>query len=572
MIKNIIKGGWMMLVLALASVSCSDTWDEHYATETHGDGTMWEAIASNPELSNFKAVLEACNYKNALDGNQMVTVFAPVNSCFTTEMANQLIEQYKNQKAQNIKDERNQTVKEFIRNHIALYNYSVASSTNDTIVMMNGKYMNLSASHFGKGKFIEQNKQTSNGILFTVSQVSEYAPNIYEYLRRDADLDSVANYIYQFSYDYFSAEQSVAGPIVDGKTTYLDSVSYLRNYFMTNASYGLFAKLDNEDSTYWFVAPTNEVWSELLPTFLNYYQYDDSVKIRDSLMYNNPRRAILRGTTFSMNENPEKSRQDSMLSTLGYTFEDRYYAWGDYALKYYQFDRPFDEGGIFDQTEDMICSNGIVKKTTKWNIDPTCTILKKITMEAESGYALDSVYKAVNSTNDPVSRSVATENPFYNLVSRHQYVQISPATTGNYKALYKVSNVLSNVPYDVYVVCVPPGAADTANISNPLKTEFEAYVFCNNEKGIQNYINAAGKMTKVTASNLKTPSSTYRVKCAPDPTKVDSVLLGTYTFPTCSYGLDKAQVKVLLYEKKISDDQHTRNLLLDCIVLKPHVD
>ena len=59
-----IKTYNMVLGLALATltfVACSDTWDDHYenlgdsSTGMH-DGTLWQAISSDPDLSNFARV------------------------------------------------------------------------------------------------------------------------------------------------------------------------------------------------------------------------------------------------------------------------------------------------------------------------------------------------------------------------------------------------------------------------------------------------------------------------------------------------------------------------------------
>lgn len=530
--------------------SCSDTWDDHYRTEVLGDGTLWQAMVNDSELSNFQAVLKACGYEPVLDGSQVFTVFAPVNSSFTEEMRDSVISLYNAEKAAGVKELRNRAVKEFIMNHVALYNYSVSSLTNDSIVMMNGKYVLLTDKTFEGGTLLNKNVITSNGVLFEVSDLAAYQPNIYEYLNRDADLDSLRNYIYSYSLDVFQASKSVPGEIVNGKTQYLDSVTEFENELLSDM---MEADLNDEDSIYWLLAPTNEVWSTLLNEYQTYYQYDAKVATRDSLMFNYPRRAIVEGTTFSVIANSKYDVNDSILSTRAYPYDLRRYAWGSSDLKYYQFDRPFADGGIFDGTTDFACSNGVVKKTDTWNVDKTNTFMKAIVMEGASSKTFDSVY-SVN-TRDPKYEYVPAGNPYYNKVYNNSYVVIAPTSTSNFQVLFDVRNVLSNVPYDVYVVALPLTVQDT--LATPLPTDFRVTV---------KYHDETGKEVSFAATKAFTP----------DHTRIDTVHVGTYTFPTCSYGLSDAQVKMLVEGRtsasKVRQGTATKTLLMDCIIFKPKVD
>ena len=245
------------VAVALSIVACTDNWDEHYNMGSPYDGNLWEAVSSNPNLTNFARVIEACGYDSSLVSSQMFTVFAPTNDYFTAEDANALISAYNEQKAKHVKDNDNMTIKEFVQNHIALYNYSVSSLSNDSIVMMNGKYLPLTSSFIG-GSQMSSSKTVGNGILYTVDGRLQYSPNVFEYLEKDADLDSVARFLYSFNKYEFLPALSVPGDIVDGKTQYLDSVTTLTNEIFVE----LEARLSSEDSTYWMVVPTNDVWCQ----------------------------------------------------------------------------------------------------------------------------------------------------------------------------------------------------------------------------------------------------------------------------------------------------------------------
>lgn len=122
-------------------------------------------------------------------------------------------------------------------------------------------------------------------MLYTLSKPASYVPNIFEGLKKVAGLDSVANFLYAYNVYKFDPSKSVAGDIVDGKTIYLDSVSTLNNEMLDNLGY-----LDAEDSTYWMLAPTNEVWNRLVPKYEKYFHFSNGVfsgdpHLRDSLTW-----------------------------------------------------------------------------------------------------------------------------------------------------------------------------------------------------------------------------------------------------------------------------------------------
>ena len=118
--------------------SCTDTWDEHYQTGVMGEGTLWESIKNNQQLSNFARVIEATGYNQSLSSSQVFTVFAPTNDRLSAAEADQLIADYKEQ-AKTVLQANNTVLKEFIYNHMALYNHSFSDLRVDTLVLMNGK-------------------------------------------------------------------------------------------------------------------------------------------------------------------------------------------------------------------------------------------------------------------------------------------------------------------------------------------------------------------------------------------------------------------------------------------------
>lgn len=544
------------VAVALGIMGCTDTWDDHYKTTATFDGNLWEAVNTNPDLSNFASVLKACGYDSSLVSSQMYTVFAPVNASFSADDASALIASYNDQKASGIKKKDNTVIKEFIQNHIALYNYSVSSLSDDSIVMMNGKYLPLTASTVG-GQSMRLGSTVGNGILYTLDNKMDYSPNVFEYLKKDADLDSVAAFLYDYNKYEFMPSLSVPGDIIDGKTHYLDSVEVLENKAFAEIN----AYLTTEDSTYWLVAPTNEIWNTMVPEYEQYFVYDKSVNKGDSLQRANARMALLKGSTFSRTLNPDASVIDSAMSTMSVRYEWRKLYYGTFDARYYQYDKPYETGGVFSNVEKIACSNGIVMKPQAWNIDKRQTFYQTIIAEAETSARLDSVKQLT--TSAPAFINVQSSNPFYNKISGNMFAQFSPArgASQNIMMVFNVPDVLSNIGYDIYLITVPALAADTlASATERLATKFRARLAYNNEFGKQP---AADKDYVTLKSTLSTT-----------PDQVDTLLLAEdVKIPYCSWGTTP-QVKLILDTRvsnsEVRDGKFNRILNIDCIIFKPH--
>lgn len=534
------------IMAALCCASCSDTWDDHYSTSSDGviNATLWEAINNNPDLSNFAKVAQACGYDKMLNGSQTFTVFAPTNNSLSAEQADSLINVYNEQVASGVKSTENSVIKQFLQNHIALYKQSVSTLTSDSLVMMNGKYQILNTNSVGGENFETKNVLYNNGILYTIGGKIAYSPNIYEYLAMDNELDSVYNFIKSFGKYEFDASQSVPGNIVDGKTQYLDSVMNYRNSFFDQLGY-----LNSEDSTYWFVAPTNAEWKRLVEEYTPYFNYDTKVDHRDSLQYVNTRIAILKASIFSRTNNPDAAFRDSALSTSA--FSERYYTYYPNEKRYNRFYRPFDAGGIFEGTKQVDLSNGRLLKASDFRINKYDTFLQEYITEAESTFSLDTLDNAI----DPITvRNVSTSNPFYGKISGNSFVEIVPKAIGVQPTVtYKVSDVLSNVGYDIYVVFVPALAYDTlATAEQRLPVKFRTRV------GYQ-----ASGVTK-----WERPTSGTTKADVVDTVKIKS----NYKFKTTALGLSEEQAKINIYTDvpSSSTSVYQTTMRIDCIIIKPH--
>lgn len=587
-IKQIVLAGLAGCAISAATTACTDTWDDHYEAVAEGvnSGSLWQAIKSNPDLSNFASVIEACGYDKSLASSQVFTVFAPTNASFSQAEADELIRQYNSEKGK-VSEEDNTVIKEFLQNHIALYNYSVSKSSSDSIVLMNGKYAVLSTGQINGTPMLTTNALYENGVLFTVGDQVPYFPNLFEYLRKDADFDSLRNFLYcgdtlnsdrsypLFYYKEFLPSRSVPGGIENGKTIYLDSV-----FAQNNKLFGynfLDAQLFSEDSTYWMVAPTNQVWQSLIEDYSKCFNYDDNVEDRDSLAYTNTRLAIVQGTIFSKTFNPQLGTAvvpDSVMSTSAVmNYSRRRSTWGSDTLCYYQYFNPSAAGGIFEGTTAVECSNGQMLKADTWNFDPRQTFNKIIIVEAERQSSIKEVSRQPDSHGDsigtisPTTRYVESVNEYYNKVSNNGFVEFVPASsTVNHYVTFNITDVLSNTGYDIYLVTAPALANDSnATEIQRLPTLLRCTLGYNNQAGRHQERQLVSSVNTGDDKLGYSPDSVNWIKLADD-----------FKFEVSSYGLveDNPQV-TLKVETRVSNaqqrnNQYTRTMRIDCIVLKPH--
>ena len=589
-IKQIVMAVTVSCGAAAVITACSDKWDDHYEGTASGvevnSVSLWEAIQGNPELSNFASVVSATGYANQLNSSQKFTVFAPANSQFSAEEAQQLINQYQQEKLTK-KDEDNTVLKEFVKNHVALYNYSTSAGSVDSVRLLNGKYTVLQSGEVGGVKTVTDNGLYRNGVLFTVAGQLTYQPNIFEYINKDPDLADLKSFLYDPSYYYkeFDPSQSVVDSVKDGKTIYMDSVSIQKNR--------LFAKLNDnelwaEDSTYWMVMPTNTVWKELVEKYTKYFNYSKKVQDRDSMNYVNTRLAILKGTVFSKSYNKSVFANqssgttqvtDSALSESAVqAYHDRTKEWGK-DFNYYEYLNPWRPGGVFDQPADNVvtCSNGLARKATTWPIDTLETFMRYNIIEGESDN-IQEYSKIPNpkkegdsiQTITPIIRNVTAHEVdslnFYDRVWNNQFVEfdVQESSYTSHSVTYKLKNILSNMPYDIYVVTSPALAYNPNSSSfERLPTKLRCTLYYPDEDG------------KAKNVQLVSAEETTADKIDYIPLHADKYADG-FVFPTSNYDLDeespsfKLQIQTRITSSDFNNNKYSRTMRIDCILLAPH--
>lgn len=570
---NILCAG-LLGCAAFAVTACTDTWDDHYNSlgSSDGDavmheGSLWQAIKSDPDLSNFAAVIEGCDYAKTLNSSQVFTVFAPTNDQLSQAEVQALIAEYKAEVANRVVEEDNVVLKEFIQNHMALYTHSVKREGSDSIVLMNGKYALLDYNTIDGKRILTRNQLYSNGILFKVAEQVSYLPNVFEYLRKDPELDSVRSFLYNgmFYRKEFIPELSVAGSIVNGKTQYLDSVFQTQNEL-----FDYLGRLSTEDSSYIMVAPTNEVWKQLVEEYEPYFNYPKDVDKRDSLVYTNTRLAIMRGTTFSRTFNSEASLLDSAMSVNSTrNYSARRSQWGGIPFEYYQYIKPMEKPyGALAQAEMMTCSNGQFYKATQWNIDKRQTFNQFIILNANQSTNVKELSKLEDSHHELVP--TISEVPcyvnsdyrnFYDRVWNNMFVEYRPnLTTPNHSVTYYLRDVLSNIGYDIYLVTVPALANDS-NASEAVRVPTKLRITMTTPgKGSERMKTKDGSETFVTKAD-----------------SIDYLLLAEdYKFDVCTAGVSEEpqqitlQVETRVSSAELRNGTYTRTMRINCVLIVPH--
>lgn len=244
-----------MIVAAsvVAATSCSDfsDYNEAYTDSVNAsaDKTLWENIESNPQLSKFASLVKKAGFDANLQSTRYYTVWAPLDDAIDMTKYEQM--------------DQTQLLQEFIENHIAEYNHVASGSIDERIRTLNSKAYDFTGngSYSYDGIQVGQaNLPSSNGVLHTLSGVAAFYPSAYSYLMEKGEgIDSIRSYFKHYEVSRLDESKSVIGPIVDGKQTYIDSVMVTSNSLINR----LKAKLDEEDSSYTCIIPTDTAWKAL---------------------------------------------------------------------------------------------------------------------------------------------------------------------------------------------------------------------------------------------------------------------------------------------------------------------
>lgn len=531
--------GIAVLTTLLHLSSCSESWDAHYNVDpiNSTDKSLWDQIKNDSGLSDFKAVLEkthlyyknnssTVSYADFLNSNQSFTVWAPLNGSFNKDSLLVLCETPSGDSI---------VESAFLKNHIARYPYTVSESTNENILLLNRKKRKMMGFTFGDVPISTPNISARNGILHVVDRSIPYYYNVYDGICNDPETSLLGKYLKSYQKDSLDEISSVASGVVDGKTVYVDSVMIKNNLLLSEMGF-----LNNEDSTYWMVAPTNTAWTEAYNKIAPYFNFafiSDASALKDQWTNH----TLINDAFFNVNE--QKSFQDSIISTK-YSARD---------VKYHVFHKPFEMGGMLSNVQSkVVCSNGSIYKVNSWPFKLQEVFFHPIKVEAE----LDANILAYTLS------TVNVRTAFADSISNNAYIQVLPdKAASNPTITFQIPNTLSG-KYDICIVCVPKSVYSAPTNHVDSLAAFKPYKF----RATLNYADETGLTKMNTFGNQAFSNNAYRM---------DTVCLAKgFKFPTCNMGQDvvtvSLKIQCFITSKELAT--YSREMFFDCIYLKPNED
>ena len=598
--KNIFKTISLAAAFVLGCYSCSDTWDEHYEATASGlsfDGTIMSYLQSNSKFSDFAEVVKATGYDKDLSSGQVFTLWAPENGSFDKQTYLDMI-------ANGNKD---QVLKEFVKNHVARYNVSYTPNSDDKdVTMLNSKIITMTGEGtFGTASIENANVSCKNGVVHVINKSQDYQNNLFEQIEKahqkwcDAHPDQVTDslvslytFLKKYNSDSLDVNKSVYRDMdEDGNKIYVDSV-LIRNNTILNS---LDALLYTEDSTYWAFIPSVEAYQTRYEEAKKYLVYNPSENLVDPIMCDSLQSRYANEfviTDLFFNGNPQVNAhpEDSVVSTI-------YSAKNWEKNVYYQ---PFAEGGLFTNYADKVeCSNGIAYMIDEYPQSIydqyflrrwiNCYSTSNIDTSTDSkGNERFTKYLPDNLSSLDVSRKTVIDKNGERV--EVAYIDIEAKnTSSNPIVAYKIPNTLS-ATYDIYMVYSPywvknyTSYAAAKEVSDTLRARVErgestdllksdplrTYIFQANVFERQNTAKNLGEYptngTPIPAKNQSIETSAENV--------IDTLYLGTYTCANAYYATTAEgillQIKSMPKAKELVS--YTRGMLLNKIIFTPHIE
>ncbi|MCR4995030.1 MAG: fasciclin domain-containing protein [Bacteroidales bacterium] len=633
-IKRCIQAGLLGAVITLLP-ACTD---DHFIVQDGGGvgenatKTLWEQIEADPNLSNFAQIaaktpafkdekhpIQNYTFKDVLNSNQSLTVFAPTNEAFTAEQ----VQYYDSLVAVKPYD----VFLRLVGNHIARNRYVATGTTPngeaEKLVMVNNK----KATFDRAGKMFKDiqldetnyNIPATNGVLHHINTLSPFAYNVYEYIRANDHIYRHVNaWLEQHDTLYFNSSLSAeAGSNPEtGEPVYVDSVYtrynslYAYQYSPNSVEWvmphkGVNANLEAEDSIWAVILPSDAAWEEAYQDLESDYVYANTYydKSKEAALVTNngsAKRAMTLTVTDSLKD---IAFNMDMVSPLAFNVRmqkripEQPNFWTIETFLQYQIKKLFNTRTdtftvdkeatqdvkpiLFDGKEPVTVSNGIVYPVDHWNYPKTYGF-KDVEVKVNAGSIFQNVrynltkqeqkertYNADYETHSFNSETSALANDSaLGKISRNTFMTFSRSSSVPTVELVLKGNdgadqqVRSNVPYDIYVVMVPDFyRVDPDSIMAVTPGEDP----CKKNK-MQVQITYLSDDLKETTTNANSMKFEY------DGTKVDSIYVGTITFPYSYKNLNKSYPTIIIKSQSIKkaelEEGYQTTFSLDRIILR----
>lgn len=534
---------YSLLLAALAMNSCSD-WNDWNTVQADAnpsaEKTLWENISTNPQLSDFAKIVEMSGVKENLDATRNYTVWAPLNGTFNVD---------------SVLNDTAQLLDQFVLNHIAEYAHQAQGADSVRIHTLNNKSYtfkgNGASYQFNDVNISEKNIPSKNGILHILDSNSPFLPNAYQNIWMTAGVDSLANYFKKYELTYLDESASVPGPLVNGKQSYIDSVMVTYNS-MSNT---IRARLDSEDSLYTMVVPTDKAYQAMYDKIAQYYKYAAQTQAQDVENATGSTFATLTSPTMDLEYLKDSLIRRHIVNNLVYSHYNKYNA------KYFD-GTPYIYNGQGEPADTVVSTYRTAFSNPADIFNPEYAVASK---KLSNGRALivDSLAffpwetynpeRTIYGTSAVRSLNGSRRNVRANYIDESKvdlegaqsltYVQVTPTSTFSKPEVdFYLTGVLSGT-YNIYCV-IPPADVNledtTAVQPNWLNFTLNYY---NGSKLVdykftnKDFVNGSQIISYNANTGAEVKTNIAETDFFNDTTKVDTLLLGQFTFPHCYAGI-----------------------------------
>lgn len=427
-----VMGGILGAAVLLGIPACSDDHYDIKSGSQSAGNTIWQNIEATPELDSLAMILKqvrvytkmddkkrTLTYAELLNQPQSFTFFAPINDTYNAKSYLDQIDQVKVLRANGLTAqadtlEYNLGV-QFAQNHLARFNFE-STKDEQELRMYNGK---LSTLNLGEKKFsgleIDADIPSSNGMLHCIDGASTFRHNVYEYMGINKSLSNIYGILNDPAINKRTFNESASTPggmNSEGNMVYIDSVYSYNNELLNQCG----AQIQNEDSMYVAVIPTNAAWAQAkaklnkLFNYADYYMYNyaggnipsqafpDRFDITkpannpDSIRDYNVERTLITNMYFTPSVWAQKYNRDevdkiaqhaltadSLITTTGKVFYNP------------------NKGGanpLFGNGSYEVASNGVVFPVSSYDIDPSYTFMQSDIIDMQNSGAVGDAYIA----------------------------------------------------------------------------------------------------------------------------------------------------------------------------------
>lgn len=504
----------MAAAALLAATSCSDFSDYNdtpVSDVQQAERTLWENISQNDQLSDFATLVKKAGFDDELSQPHYYTVWAPLNGTYD---------------ASSLMSADSATVLyQFVKSHIAEYNHSISGTVDERIHALNRK----SFAFEGDGQYTyagqtlrQLNLPNSNGIMHLLDGAARFYPNLYEYLFSCEGIDSVATFFKRYETSVLDTKNSVLGPTINGKQTYIDSVMITSNSLLNRIK----AKLDKEDSTYTMLVPTNEAWQAHYDKISKCYNYINTTVAQNIDEATSTSNAPTASVTVDAAYTKDSLTRLHLVSDLVYNNNNYYNNWliDDtvepydtlYSTTYGYMTNPQEIMSRVIDRETM--SNGtfcLVDSLAFRPWESWCYSLGQSPLNSRTWTGSNTIVYIDNTLFDAIK--YVPKNPAQKQLG---YLWVTPLSNyGKPQLDVKLRNVLSTT-YNIYIVLAPgQDVGEDADGNKFLKPNMLDFTL--------SYCDAKGKLA----------TQKLNQKVVNDPTRVDTLAVGTFTFPVAYAGL-----------------------------------